>query len=87
MYDFTFPQETDWFADFRVFDKPQDIVVGGSCFLLCYDLVKTTVAGNLSLTDNVEMKLDEADKQAATMEERLSHETVFSNVRSALHGK
>lgn len=40
-----------------------------------------------SLTDNVEMKLGEADKQAATTEERLSHETVFSNVRSAIHGK
>lgn len=40
-----------------------------------------------SLTDNVEMKLGEADKQATTTEERLSHETVFSNVRSAIHGK
>ena len=27
-----------------------------------------------SLTDNVEMKLDEADRQAAATEERLSHE-------------
>ena len=40
-----------------------------------------------SLTDSVEMKLDEADRQAATTEERLSHETVFSHVRSAVHGK
>lgn len=87
MHDFAFSQETDWVADFRVFDKAQDIVIGSAGFLFCCDLVKTTVAGNLSLTDNVEMKLDEADKQAATMEERLSHETVFSNVRSALHGK
>ena len=39
-----------------------------------------------SLTDNVEMKLDEADRQAAT-EERLSHESVFKNVRSVIHGK
>lgn len=38
-----------------------------------------------SLTNNVEMKLDEADKQAATTEERLSHETVFGNARSAVH--
>ena len=39
------------------------------------------------LTDSVEMKLDEADRQAATTEERLSHETVFSHARSAVHGK
>lgn len=40
-----------------------------------------------SLTDNVEMKLDEADRQAAMTEKRFSHETVFSNVRSTIHGK
>ena len=40
-----------------------------------------------NLTDNIEMKLDEADRQAAISEERLSHETVFGNVRSSLHGK
>ena len=40
-----------------------------------------------SLTNNVEMKLDEADRQAAATEERLSHEIVFKNVRSVIHGK
>ena len=40
-----------------------------------------------SLTENIEMKLDEADRQAAMTEERLSHETVFSNVRRAIYGK
>ena len=40
-----------------------------------------------SLTNNVEMKLDEADRQAAATEERLSHASVFKNVRSVLHGK
>lgn len=35
-----------------------------------------------SLVDNVEMKLDEADKMAETTEERASHEDVFRNVRS-----
>lgn len=39
------------------------------------------------LTNNIEMKLDEADRQAILSEERLSHETVFSNARSAVHGK
>ena len=40
-----------------------------------------------SLVDNVEMKLDEADKIAEITEERLSHEDVFRNVRSVIHGK
>ena len=40
-----------------------------------------------SLTDNVEMKLDEADRQAAATEERRSHESVLKNVRSVIHGK
>ena len=40
-----------------------------------------------SLTNNVEMKLDEADRQAAATEERLYHESVFKNVRSVIHGK
>lgn len=40
-----------------------------------------------SLTNNVEMKLDEADRQATATEERLSHESVFKNVRSVIHGK
>ena len=40
-----------------------------------------------SPTDNIEMKLDEADRQAAGTDERLSHESVFKNARSAIHGK
>ena len=40
-----------------------------------------------SLTNSVEMKLDEADRQASMSDERLSHETVFGNVRSAVYGK
>ena len=37
--------------------------------------------------DNVEMKLDEADRISETTEERLSHDDVFRNVRSVIHGK
>ena len=37
--------------------------------------------------DNVEMKLDEADRISETTEERLSHDDVFRNVRSAIHDK
>ena len=40
-----------------------------------------------SLVDNVEMKLDEADKAAETNKERLSHEDVFRNIRSEIHDK
>lgn len=40
-----------------------------------------------SLTDNIEMKLDEADWQAAVTDERLSHESVFKKARSAIYGK
>ncbi|MCI6018860.1 MAG: type II toxin-antitoxin system prevent-host-death family antitoxin [Clostridiales bacterium] len=39
------------------------------------------------LANNVEMKLDEADRQAATTTKRLSHDDVFGKVRSAIHGK
>lgn len=40
-----------------------------------------------NLTNSVEMKLDEADRQAAATEKRLSHEIVFSHARGAVHGK
>ena len=40
-----------------------------------------------SLTEDIEEKLDEADKQAAMTKERLSHETVFNNVRGMIDGK
>lgn len=40
-----------------------------------------------NLTENIEIKLDEADRQAAMSETRLSHETIFQNVRRAVHGK
>lgn len=39
------------------------------------------------LTDNVEKKLDEADRQASSIGERISHEEVFHNVRSKIRGK
>lgn len=39
------------------------------------------------LVDNVEMKLDEADRVAETTEKRLSHNEVFQNVRSRIHDR
>lgn len=38
------------------------------------------------LTENIEMKLDEADHQASTTNKRLSHDEVFNSVRATLHG-
>lgn len=40
-----------------------------------------------NLVDNVEMKLDEADRMAETTDERLDHDDVFRNVRSVIHDK
>ena len=37
------------------------------------------------LTENIEMKLDEADHQASITNERLSHDEVFNSARAALH--
>ncbi len=38
-----------------------------------------------SLTDNIEMKLDEADGQAVETDERLSHESVFKSAMNKQH--
>lgn len=42
MNDFTCTQEADRFTYLRVLDKPQDIIVGGSGFLFCCNLIRTT---------------------------------------------
>ena len=39
------------------------------------------------LTENTEIKLDEADWQADTTDERRKHETVFAKARSIINGK
>ena len=39
------------------------------------------------LTENVEMKLDEADRQAKATDKRLSHEEVFSKARSVMDAR
>lgn len=39
------------------------------------------------LTNDVEMKLDEADKMAESTAERRTHEDVFRNIRSSIHGR
>lgn len=65
-----------------------------SCFtpnnIICVRKMKIVVLSlekYASLVDNVEMKLDEADEIAENTEERLSHDDVFRNVKSVIHGK
>ena len=50
-------------------------------------MVVLSLQAYANLTDNIEMKLDEADRQASMTEERLSHESVFKNARGMIHGK
>ena len=40
-----------------------------------------------NITESIDHKLNEADMLAASTEERLSHDTVFQNVRRSLHDK
>lgn len=40
-----------------------------------------------ALTDEVELKLDEADQAAATDSRRLSEEELFGRVRERIHGR
>ncbi|MDD5944698.1 MAG: type II toxin-antitoxin system Phd/YefM family antitoxin [Clostridia bacterium] len=39
------------------------------------------------LTDNIEMKLDEADRMAEVSDKRLTHDEVFNSVRGAVGGR
>lgn len=73
------------------FPEIEAIVSNGNPVYLTKNGYGTMVVMSLEeyakLTDNVEVKLGEADRQAAMSEERLSHETVFRNVRSAIYEK
>ena len=40
-----------------------------------------------ALTDDVEMKLDEADKEAALTDVRYTEEEVFQRVKERIHGR
>lgn len=48
MHHLALPQEPDRITDFRVFDQAEDIVVGGTGFLLCCNHVRTTFWKNLT---------------------------------------
>lgn len=40
-----------------------------------------------ALTDDVELRLDEADRAAETSGERLTHEEVFTKARARIYGR
>ncbi len=73
------------------FSEIEKIVNSGSPVYLTKNgygaMVVLSLEEYASLTENIELKLDEADRQAEQIKERFSHETVFSNVRRAVNGK
>ena len=73
------------------FPEIETIVISGEPVYLTKNgygaMVVLSLQEYANLTDNIEMKLDEADRQASMTEERLSHESVFKNARGMIHGK
>lgn len=50
-------------------------------------MVVMSVEQYSALTDEVEMKLDEADRAAELSDVRLTHEEVFDGMRAHIHGR
>lgn len=50
-------------------------------------MVVMSVEQYSALTDEVEMRLDEADRAAAVSDARLTHDEVFDEIRSLIHGR
>lgn len=73
------------------FPEIENIVSGGQPVYLTKNGYGTMVVLSLEqyskMTEDIEMKLDEADKQAAESDIRLSHNEVFGNVRGRLNEK
>ncbi len=71
------------------FVEIEAIVNGGEPVYLTKNGYGTMVVVSIEeyskLTDAIEMKLDYADIQASASNERLSHETVFNNVRNKIN--
>lgn len=42
MHNFTFPKESDWISNFRIFYQTEDVVISRAGFLFWHDLVSTT---------------------------------------------
>ncbi len=73
------------------FPEIEDIVNEGEPVYLTKNgygaMVVMSLEQYASLTDDVEARLDEADRYAASTDERLSHEGVFKRARGAVNGR
>ena len=73
------------------FSEIESIVREGSPVYLTKNgygsMVVLSIEEYASLTDDVEMLLDEADREAEESDVRLTLEEVQANVRRAIHGK
>lgn len=71
------------------FPEIESVVNGGQPVYLTKNGYGTMVVMSLEhysqLTENIEAKLDEADKEAAESAVRLSHDELFGNVRRRLN--
>ena len=68
----------------------EQLVLGGEEVYLTKNgygsMVVMSIEQYSKLKDALEMKLDEADFQAETTDERLSHDDVFSKLRGRING-
>lgn len=73
------------------FPEIEDIVNKGQPVYLTKNgygaMVVLSLTEYATLTNNIEMKLDEADKMAESTEERHTHERVFENARKVINGR
>lgn len=72
------------------FPEVENAVSGGEPIFLTKNgygaMVVMSLEAYAALTDDVEHKLDEADRAAAASDVRYTHEEVFSRLRAGLHG-
>ncbi len=73
------------------FPEIESVVNSGQAVYLTKNGYGTMVVMSLEqyshLTENIEDKLDEADRQAAATDKRLTHEEVFAEIRRRLNEK
>ncbi len=73
------------------FPEIESVVNSGQAVYLTKNGYGTMVVMSLEqyshLTENIEDKLDEADRQAADNDKRLSHEEVFGEIRRRMNEK
>ncbi len=72
------------------FPEIETVVNGGQPVYLTKNgygaMVVMSLEKYAELTDDIELKLDEADRAAAVSDERHSHDEVFSRLKAGLNG-